>query len=355
MKNKWNGYLLFCVFLLLTGCHPKQKESPLLDFTLGEVSSLSVEEFLGRPLKEIPLETTSECLIGRIGKLIKRNGIYHIASDDKVIHSFDGNGRFLYALDQVGNGPGEYVQFMDFDVYQDNNGVPELWLSDMKKIKIYRLTDQEWIYTSSIDFDFVVHKFHPIDENRLLLVTGQNEQTLTVTDRNGTVLQTYLDKEIPFITFKALQLMPYGNRVLFQLAMSNATVTYDREQSEFNITPIVDNKKFLPPAELKELFETYDYDYLGKLRDHSYIYDIREYGSHTFLSYYTNGSRYLAVSSDNGWKRVGLHPDPTLLGMNDTPHPFLTMGSTHSDDNTFIIYRPADKEEDNPVLCVAAY
>lgn len=356
MRNRLLFFLLSAVFCSLSACRPKQKSPALLDFTLGEVSTLTVEEFLGRPLQEIPLETTSECLIGRISKLIKRNGIYHIASDDKVVHSFDEKGRFLYVLDRVGNGPEEYVRFMDFDVYSSPDGTPELWLADMYKIKIYRLADNKWEYARSIDFDFVVHKFHKINAEKLLLVTGQNQQTLTVTDHQGAVLQTYLDKEIPFITFKALQLTPYKEYLLFELAMSNQTVTYNTETSTFHQLPIVNESKFLTHKALSELFEKYEYDYLGKLKDYATLHSIRQYGISTFLAYQTNGNRYLAVTTGNGWKRVGLHPHITLKGINDTPHPFLTMGSTHSDDNTFIIYRPSDlQEDDNPVLCIARF
>ncbi|MDR3095059.1 MAG: 6-bladed beta-propeller, partial [Bacteroidales bacterium] len=56
----------------------------------------------------IPLETSPECLIGRIDKIISFDDKYYILDrQTESILVFDSTGKYLFKIAQIGNGPGE--------------------------------------------------------------------------------------------------------------------------------------------------------------------------------------------------------------------------------------------------------
>ena len=66
----------------------------------------------------IPLETTDECLIGQVDKLVYQNHKIYIADNlSKAIYVFDETGRMLSKLRAVGNGPEEYLDITAFTVH----------------------------------------------------------------------------------------------------------------------------------------------------------------------------------------------------------------------------------------------
>jgi hypothetical protein len=72
----------------------------------------------------IPLETTQECLIGEIYKLIfTDNFIYICDKKTNSLYQFDINGRFVRKIGQVGQGPGEYIKVCNFDVNKKNGNI----------------------------------------------------------------------------------------------------------------------------------------------------------------------------------------------------------------------------------------
>ena len=82
------------------------------------------EEYLAssfiRNYKIIPLETNENCLLSSIDKIKKVNEkLFVLDRVNNAIFIFRESGEYLQSLFKVGNGPGEYVQIMDFDVEDD--------------------------------------------------------------------------------------------------------------------------------------------------------------------------------------------------------------------------------------------
>jgi hypothetical protein len=67
--------------------------------------------------KYIVLETTEECLIGKIEKFIINNSRIYIQSGG--VFCFDMDGNFLYSINNRGKGPGEFIKIYSFSI--DNN------------------------------------------------------------------------------------------------------------------------------------------------------------------------------------------------------------------------------------------
>ena len=83
---------------------------------------ITVTEFVDS-VDFIKLETTEQCLIGRISKILFVNDLL-IIQDSKThtIFLFDKNGKFRHSISKRGNGPGEYINLTrvmyDFDKNQ---------------------------------------------------------------------------------------------------------------------------------------------------------------------------------------------------------------------------------------------
>jgi hypothetical protein len=69
-------------------------------------------------VRYIPLETNDDCLIGSVKKVLVRNSRIYVADFSRAIalFVFDMNGKFLFKIARMGQGPGEYTSFRDFDI-----------------------------------------------------------------------------------------------------------------------------------------------------------------------------------------------------------------------------------------------
>jgi hypothetical protein len=84
-------------------------------------------------IKFIPLETLEEAIIGEISKIIKTEKEYLVLdSQVKKLFAFDINGKYLRTIGSNGQGPGEYLNPIDFCI--DPNGEYIIILDQLKKI-----------------------------------------------------------------------------------------------------------------------------------------------------------------------------------------------------------------------------
>ncbi len=69
-------------------------------------------------IKIVSLETKDECLISQIDKIrIFKDEIYILDKMNNAVFIYGIDGKHHRTLFKVGNGPGEYLQLMDFDIW----------------------------------------------------------------------------------------------------------------------------------------------------------------------------------------------------------------------------------------------
>jgi len=100
---------LLALFLLvfLTNCNTK-KESDLGDTILipapTEIRPKLLDEYYS-DVEAIPLETSPECQIGTINKLVvKKDSIYIQDNLQNTLFVFNIKGEYLYKIDNIGRG-----------------------------------------------------------------------------------------------------------------------------------------------------------------------------------------------------------------------------------------------------------
>lgn len=271
--NKQEGTVLLKNFTTPTDMHP-------------EWSALFTDKYT-----ITPLETTSDILVGQIDKIKKFKEHYYISSSggQSILH-FNEKGKFVAVLNKLGQGPEEYHRIEDFDVY-DINGQTEVWISDNQSLKIYDAFDFSFKY--KIPYSFMIHKFKRLANSHILLVTGQSENILTLTDKKGNVLSEYLKKEIPFIMFRPIQFVAYESNYLYQLGISNAYIVLDPKTETFRKGQFSNDNSYLSDKQLLELFNTHGTDFIMEANKGSYINNILTLRDIIWIQTYNAGKNYL--------------------------------------------------------------
>jgi hypothetical protein len=296
--------LIYFLVLLVLSCQSENTEKALIDdFSIDIPLVNDVNDLFGSPERVIQLDTIREALIGRIGKIIKHENHFYILSDEQRISHFDNEGKFVSSLDKRGGGPGEYTRIGDFNLFVIN-GNTELWICDTKEIRKYAPSGNSWDFTGTIDFDFVIHKFKIISDKYILFVTGQNEESLLLTDITGAPLQKYLKSEFPFLLFYPVQFMNYDSCVIFKLGASNEGIALDTKDLSFKHIHIVKNNRFLTSKNLLDMYSRLGIDYLGELSNSNNIRGFRNTKGIIWLNYTFQGENFVAARQQGVWKRI---------------------------------------------------
>ena len=130
--------LLFICFACTDRREPKEKVRSIV-IPVDRVDKPALFDSFFKMSRYIRLETTPECLIRKISKVVfYRENIYIQDSETNKISVFSGDGKYLKGIDHKGQGPGEYLRLTDFSIKDD-----VLYLLDRSggKLLLYSLED----------------------------------------------------------------------------------------------------------------------------------------------------------------------------------------------------------------------
>ena len=124
MKKKY--YILILIALGLFSCGGKKHQSNKLETISinGNIrQTLNFSSFVDT-IEFIPLETNEENLIGKVNRIIYKNEKYYLRTTQGMMNGklsvFNKAGKYLWGLNRIGNGLGEYLELRDFSI--DNSG-----------------------------------------------------------------------------------------------------------------------------------------------------------------------------------------------------------------------------------------
>ena len=306
--------LLHLFAFLLFSCQSKKNKKSLIDnFSFNIPLVNDIDDLLGMNVRTIQLDTLTKALVGYVNKIIKHENSFYILSDGSRILHFDYNGNFISSLDKKGGGPGEYTMLADFSVC-NRNGKPEIWICDFKSIRKYLLSGSDWNFIENIEFEFVINKFNIISDNRILFVTGQNKESLMLTDITGKQLGSFLKKKIPFLAMRPVQFVDYDSCLIFQLGVANEGAALDIQKNSFEIINITNNEYFFTAKKLLNLFDKLGQDYIREIPEINCIRGFSKINDNILLDYHYDGERFVAVSQNGVWNRmkVDINSNPSI-------------------------------------------
>ncbi|MDR2148137.1 MAG: 6-bladed beta-propeller [Tannerella sp.] len=161
MKRK-NVYLIFISIFFHVSCssHSKDPEESkgngLYVFDIDKAKKNSDEVFLYSSLYKkvsvIPLETNESCLIGNISKIRVFDRYIFVLDFNKAksLFVFDREGHFIRKIGNTGNGPGEFIEPVDFTIDRDNKTVYVLDI-DLQRINKYDIATGNFIQAINLE------------------------------------------------------------------------------------------------------------------------------------------------------------------------------------------------------------
>ena len=161
-------YLYACILFGMFSCSQSPKESVENDWLEIPLSLEQREHVIGisdfvENIQYVVLETTSDCLLGNIDKMIiTDDGDYVMVDMNKArsIYVFDENGNFKRKVGSYGQGPNEYVSLTDVSCYKDKVYV---WDSAGKKILEYKLDNS---FVNSYSFPYTAYSMTCVEEGK---------------------------------------------------------------------------------------------------------------------------------------------------------------------------------------------
>lgn len=117
-------WILFCFGMILTGCKKQISKYDECKFIypidIDSRNDISLFDLFDS-VEIIPLETQKESLVAWGSPRIYKNRIYILENRLNIILCFDLNGKFLFRIDNIGQGPSEYQNLwtLSFDPFND--------------------------------------------------------------------------------------------------------------------------------------------------------------------------------------------------------------------------------------------
>lgn len=145
-------YAFILLILLLYACNQNNtsvEEVAILPVAPEKLSSPE-ELFDFSDTKVITLETNKGNLLSDIRKVQIYDDKIFIQDESPILYVFDMDGYYLYKIDHLGQGPEEYIQLSDFDVF---DSCVYICSKVEKKLKVYNLKG-DYLITYNFDDDW---------------------------------------------------------------------------------------------------------------------------------------------------------------------------------------------------------
>ena len=170
----------------------------------------------------IPLETSELSLLGKIEKIIKRDGFIYVKSRNRPLALFDDKGRFIHNIGKIGSGPKDYSMLADFDI---NN--KEIYILTINKIQVYDL-EGNWVRTVPLDLNASGIR---LTDNKMLIFALGNEHVIHLLDKSGQNIKSLLKRNQALRLCRNISFVKYGNYILFPMGRSNDILAYDNSEN----------------------------------------------------------------------------------------------------------------------------
>ena len=349
--------IFFLILILLSGCSKQQKNKvdvvPVIAVNFPNNQTKIHLNDIAKNVSFIRLETNGDCLIRGVSKLEiydDRMFVFYSGLTGSHLYCFDLQGKFLFKVGGIGQGPGEYRSLNDFAIDIENGC---LWLvDDTKKILKYDLNGK---FVEQYSTDFSIMNLCMIDASESLMAirlgfNPDNNHSLLIYSLTDKKNHYQKESEIINLTRVVVTNTFYKSkeRLIYAEPFNDTIFTVTKE----NIEPyyVIDfGKRKLPkdlfinpqPQNVIEQLTNPDNKYSGLAMNPKEISNV------LFFDYYYSGKKIIAIY---------LRESKNVISINE----FLFIGKAFEaskcyfhakQDNQFICFLPANLliEEITPV------
>ena len=268
----------------------KTVDSLMIEINYNSTQSLKLSEYI-ETAKSIKLETNANCIIGEIKKIqIFKENIYVLDEILNRLCIFDKLGRFINKLDKIGQGPGEYITMLDFEV--NDSGIYTLDASG-RAINQY---DFDLNYIGKKSFPFVSVNFYPLKDKLFYIynepIPFSDYHMLTEINDEGEILDNLFpvkqSSKEPFYWVSYNVFQTYKGDVYFSPRLNN-TIYTKNEKEWIKAIQVSFKDKTFPENEDIQMYDIYGPDFPYMLRNHYFISN-----KYIIVDFSTNMQRYFA-------------------------------------------------------------
>ncbi len=189
--------LIICSVVFITGCEKNIKTQ--YDSTPIVIEWKNNQQILLSDIVDsiayIPLETTDKSLIGRISKVVCTNEYIYILDSDisKSVFVFDHLGQFISVINNIGKGPGEFMNIDDFCC----NTKGEVFIYDTRLHKVIKFEISGEFTGQEIKIDFGADFISYLDSTKTFLFYScyrqeEDRHNVIETNQKGKIINRYM-------------------------------------------------------------------------------------------------------------------------------------------------------------------
>ena len=199
--NRISKYLFLLTVVLVYGCQseenkgslrPLEKETIVIDVKKGHSSHENFGELV-KNFEMVQLETSSESFLSEVTKAVYSDNKFYVY-DARLgnLLIFDRHGKFIKGVGKRGNGPGEYVDIVDFIVDEENQNL-KIMSVETRQVHIF---DLEGNFKRSQRLNFQATKLAKLANDKVaysLTYFDDDFKNMKITNEEGELLYTYFD------------------------------------------------------------------------------------------------------------------------------------------------------------------
>ena len=290
---KINNVLFICVILILFSCNqPTELNKYTSDGTDVKIKGITAANSakysdLFDNVSLIPLQTTDDCLIGRIDKIFFYENHFYILDQvlGKGVFVFDENGNFIRRIGRIGKGPGEYdvPNDMAIDMFSGRllifcNNSKKLIAYDFNGNFIEEVKLKSYIDGFSILNNDLIAVYHdnnsPFDDikYKLELISKDGNIKKTAFRIDGSTDHSRGGKSFFYQSHDELLVSPGFSNTIYTVGLDACKIKYSIDFGDKSIP----NDFFL---------ETPKIDFQKELRSSNYAYLLNYYETQEFLAF----------------------------------------------------------------------
>ncbi|MCG6189358.1 6-bladed beta-propeller [Maribellus maritimus] len=274
MKNRIQ---LFCLFITVLQCAQLNAQTPEIidvESAIKNEKALSFNDFADE-VKNIPLETTNNNLIGRINFIKTSTEFIFVATfNPAALYRFDRSGKFLNKIGRKGRGPNEYNYIYKIGINEVKNEVFVL-CGDLLRLLIYDFDGtfkrdlNDIVYPSKIIKEFQSKPFEELEfiyEDYFIVpqcnFNGATPYSYEVYTHDGKFIKKAV-KPVEYTTNMAMSTVyefsyfTFDNIFYTKENLLNDTLYKVTPSLEFQPRYIFDEGKYRTPVEFRKDFENF--------------------------------------------------------------------------------------------------
>ena len=170
----------------------------------------------------IPLETIDESIFQRVSRLNYHDGVLYIldAGGGKIL-AFDSTGKFLFKIDDQGQGPNEYLHIADFEIIGHKNKMLVLDPIGRNLLEY----DLNGMFVRRTRLPEIIHAYRSLrylGDDVIAFLTFDDNNRLKFYDRNqGNIFSEHLPVAVRNMFDTSMGFLPKSNLLVRCLAFNN--------------------------------------------------------------------------------------------------------------------------------------